>query len=86
VVIDHLPAGVNWDGDNLTVTPPTVQFRPLDLRMAREQDPRIRAGVYRLLEQPEQEAAGESTLQPPQPGDLDAEDLPPGWRPPEPPD
>ena len=72
---------VTWDGDNLTVAPPTVQFQPLDVRMARERDPRVRAGIYALREQLDQEAGGESTLLPPQPGDQAAEDLPPGWRP-----
>jgi hypothetical protein len=91
----HVPAqrlsivddSVSWDGDDLTVRAPTVQFRPLDLRMAREPDPRVRAGVYAVAEELRRASSGEDVPLPAaQPGDLDAEDLPPGLRPPEPPD
>ena len=69
---------VSWDGDDLKVTPPSMTYRPIDLRLAKEPDPRVRAGLEALRDQLHQE-----------PGDRDAEgaeDLPAGWRQPEPPD
>jgi transcriptional regulator with XRE-family HTH domain len=62
---------VSWDGDDLKVTPPTVQYRPAELRQT----------VWAMREMIRQVETGETTLPPPEPGDLDAEDLPPGWRP-----
>jgi transcriptional regulator with XRE-family HTH domain len=63
---------VDWDGDDLKITPPTVQYRPADLRQA----------VWAMREELRRIEAGESPL-PPGP---DAVDLEAGWRPPEPPD
>ncbi len=75
---------VNWDDSDLKITPPTVQYRPIDLALAQEPDPRVRAEIRALADQLRREAPGE--LAPLQPGDKIAEDLPAGWRQPEPPD
>jgi hypothetical protein len=34
---------VSWDGDDLKVAPPTITYRSLELRIAREPDPQARA-------------------------------------------
>lgn len=60
---------VSWNGDDIKIAPPTEIYRPADLL----------ATMHAVQEQLRRAAAGEP--QPgPQPGDLDAEDLPPGWR------
>jgi transcriptional regulator with XRE-family HTH domain len=74
---------VVWEGDELTVRPPAVQFNPLDLRMAAEPDQRVRAGVYALREQLGQEASSDPALTGPQSGEQSAVDLQPGWQTPE---
>jgi hypothetical protein len=67
---------VSWAGSDLKVTPSTEVYRPADLRQA----------VWAMREELRRLEAGETTLAPMQPGDLAAEDLPTGWRAPEPPD
>ena len=36
---------VSWDGDDIKVTPPTVQYRGIELRLAKEQDAQTRAAI-----------------------------------------
>jgi transcriptional regulator with XRE-family HTH domain len=50
---------VTWDGDNLKVTAPSLRYRALELRIAREPDPRIRAGIEALTDELRREARGE---------------------------
>jgi len=76
---------VSWDGDDLKITSPTVQYRPVDLALADEPDPQVRDGIRALADELHRdESPGEHV--PPQPGSEGAVDLPPGYRPPEPPD
>ena len=67
---------VSWDGDELKITAPTVQYRPAEQRQI----------VWEMREKLHQVEAGAATLAPPQPGEQGAMDLEPGWRHPEPPD
>ena len=73
---------VSWDGSDLKITPPTVQYRPIDLALANEPDPRVRAGIRALADQLRRDAPGEYA--PPQPGDQGAADIRP-YQPGEPP-
>jgi hypothetical protein len=63
-----LDDSVSWDGDDIKVTAPTEVYRPVDQRR------QALAAMEAALEQLRQSEAGEYTLAPPQPGDLDAVD------------
>jgi len=72
---------VSWSDDNtIKVTAATEVYRPVDQR--REAIAVMEAALEKLR----QVEAGETTWEPPHPHDLTAVDLPPGWRPPKPPD
>jgi transcriptional regulator with XRE-family HTH domain len=79
-----LDDSVTWDGNDLKITPPTVQHRPVDLALADEQDPRIRAVIKAFADELHRREPGEYA--PLQPDDQTALDLPAGWRPPKPPE
>lgn len=42
---------VTWDGDDLKITAPSLRYRALEMRLAREPDPRVRAEIEALADQ-----------------------------------
>jgi transcriptional regulator with XRE-family HTH domain len=80
----ELDDSVSWDGNDPKIGPPTVQHRPVDLALADEPDPRVRALIRDLADALRRGEAPE--LAPMQPGDEAAMDLETGWRQPKPSD
>jgi hypothetical protein len=70
----------SWDGDRLKLAPSAEPGPLIDALIAERRREAAALEAYR--EKLRRAAPGESTpLPPPLPEDLDAEDLPPGWRP-----
>jgi transcriptional regulator with XRE-family HTH domain len=75
----------SWDGDRPKITPPSGATPIIDANLAGKREELRRLEAY--VDEVRRQARGEPVeLAPPHPDDLAAEDLPPGYQPPKPPD
>jgi 8-oxo-dGTP pyrophosphatase MutT (NUDIX family) len=49
--LSFIDDSVQWDGDDLKITAPSLRYRALELRLAREPDPQVKAEIEALADQ-----------------------------------